>query len=193
MSNRISSETSKFISLIKQRSCENKKAFDALYQLQLYGNCLSVVRQELDSLIRVIYLLTIPDLHEREVLIHATLNGEKWKRKNSAGKMIIITDKEMVELSEKLNGWTLSVYKFGCSFIHLSQFHDYHIIDPLNALSEIEKENIINHINYYHGASLNIKSTINDVIPYLGNILEKIKSNLECYLNDLGAGNIVHI
>ena len=76
-------------------------------------------------MVRVIYLLRIKDLTERNKLITSTLNGEKWKKKNEKGKITTITDKEMVEQANNLKGWSLSVYKFGCAFIHLSKYKEF--------------------------------------------------------------------
>ena len=40
----------------------------------------------------------------------------------------------MVDLAQGLHGWTQLVYRFGCSFIHLSDLHDYQARDPFNLL-----------------------------------------------------------
>jgi len=151
------------------------------------------LRQELDSMIRAIYLLTISNISEREKLIIKTLTGEKWKRINKNGKNESITDKNMVEIADSLNGWTLSVYKFGCSFIHLSEFHNYNSVNPFSLLSEAEKKDIVSHINNYHCASLNSNSSLEDIIPYLPGVMEKIRSNLGCYLDDLKKGNKIEL
>src|SRR5690554_1366354 len=117
--------TQTFVETIRNRSNENKKSITLLLNNQLFGNCFSIIRQELDSMIRVIYLLNVIDLDQREKLINQTLIGQKWRIKNENGKTISITDRDMVELSNSLFGWTKSVYKFGCAFIHLSDFHNY--------------------------------------------------------------------
>lgn len=41
------------------------------------------------------------------------------------------------------------------------------------ALSETQKENIINQINNYHSARLNMNSSMEEIIPHLPNIMEK--------------------
>lgn len=46
----------KYIDLIKSRSEENSKAIMTLIAQNLVGNCLSTLRQELDSFIRIIFL-----------------------------------------------------------------------------------------------------------------------------------------
>jgi hypothetical protein len=67
---------------------------------KLAGQMVSVLRQELDSMVRVIYLLAQNSVR-REVLIDASVCGEKWSRESSRAK---VTDKEMVELAQMLQG-----------------------------------------------------------------------------------------
>jgi hypothetical protein len=169
----------KFCGILRSRSAENKKSFDVLFENNLYGNCFSVLRQELDSMIRVIYLLNIPEISKRKLLVQKTLNGEKWTFINHNNRVQNITDRDMVNISSELLGWTQNVYKFGCSFIHLSNFHNYLIEDPFMELSESEKGIIIKQINNYHSANLNMNSNLSDVVPYLPKIMDKITANFK--------------
>jgi len=66
-----------FIKLIKSRSDEHEKAFSRIHDLP--GSMMSILRQELDSWIRVLYLLSISDLEERNRLMACTVSGERWK------------------------------------------------------------------------------------------------------------------
>jgi len=91
----------------------------------------------------------------------------------------------MVDLANNLNGWTQNVYKFGCAFIHLSNFHDYHSKDPFQSLENSDKDNIINQLHNYHGANLNRDSSLNDLIRFLPSVMEKISSNYECEIKTL--------
>lgn len=175
----------KFCGILRTRSAENKESFDVLFQNGLYGNCFSVLRQELDSMIRVIFLLNIPEIPQRESLIQKTLNGEKWTFINHNNKVQTITDKDMVNIANDLWGWTQNVYKFGCAFIHLSNFHNYLTEDPFMTLPENEKSDIINQINNYHFANLNIDSNLNDIIPYLPKVMAKISANFEYNIRSL--------
>lgn len=118
-------KTKAFCNIVRQRSTENEQAINLLSQSKLTGHVMSVLRQELDSMVRVIFLLR-QTLEERKHLISQTLNGERWKMRNKA----LVSDAYMVNLANTLNGWTKSVYKFGCLFIHLSWFHDYAFNDP---------------------------------------------------------------
>lgn len=179
-------ETATFCHLIRSRSKENKIAIDILYSSKniIIGPALSILRQELDSMVRVIYLLNIKLLPERNRIISQTLNGEQWTIKTNKGKLRKITDREMIDISNDLYGWTLSVYKFGCSFIHLSNFHNYLSENPISMLSDCEKEDIINHMKQYHGYNSETL-TIQDIWNYIPHIFDKISSNLNCYVDGL--------
>jgi hypothetical protein len=172
--------TRNFCKIVRQRSNENKLAFDLLSKSGLTGQLMSILRQELDSMVRVIFLLSQP-IEEREHLINMTLMGKKWKLRNNR----IVTDKQMVELANKLNGWTESVYKFGCAFIHLSSFHDYVFNDPFENLEQHEIESIKKHLNDYHAFPLKTELTMQSISFYLPCIFDKIQGNLECYIKDL--------
>ncbi|WP_018417400.1 hypothetical protein [Teredinibacter turnerae] len=173
----------KFIELIKSRSDEHKVAFSRIHDLP--GSMVSILRQELDSLIRVLYLLSVVDLDERKRLMQCTVNGERWKYETSNGKWAPITDAKMVEVSEKYEGWARSVYKFGCGFIHLSNFHGYHSSNPFETLSAEERLDVLKHMRQYHGGPNTDNPTFKELAGYLPNVFEKIKGNLECYLKDL--------
>lgn len=157
-----------------------------LAQAGLVGPMISVLRQELDSMVRVIYLLA-QNLERRELLIESSVNGRIWTRE---GKQARVTDREMVELAQKLQGWTQSVYKFGCAFIHLSNLHDYNDRDPLLQLPADERRDILNHCRYYHGGPATDAERFEDLVPYLPYVLAKISGNLECYLEQLESGDV---
>ena len=91
----------------------------------------------------------------------------------------------MVNLANKLHGWTESVYGFGCSFVHLSNFHDHGSRDPFLALPKEEQEIVLHHMRYYHGGPCSPKPTFNELLPFLPSVFDKIAGNLECYVNQL--------
>ncbi len=173
-----------FCRQIRLRSNDNRKAFRLLESGDIPSQMVSILRQELDSMIRVIYLLSQSDMSYRNELIQASVEGKHWVVK---GKKRRITDKEMVELVNELHGWAKSVYRFGCAFIHLSGFHDYRERDPMEMISKEEKEAVLKHMKYYHGGPSDPNPTFKDLIPYLPMVFEKIASNLECYVKDLEA------
>lgn len=172
-----------FIQLIKSRSDEHEIAFSRIHDLP--GSMMSILRQELDSLIRVLYLLAIPDLEERKRLMTCTVNGERWKIATAKGKKTVVTDKMMVAVSEQFAGWAHSVYKFGCAFIHLSNFHGYNTSNPLETLSSEEKRDVLDHMRYYHHGPESDNPTFQELAFYFPRVFEKIKGNLECYLEHL--------
>jgi hypothetical protein len=158
------------------------QAIFLLHREELSGQEFGILRQELDSLIRVIYLLSITDRKHREELITASTEGRKWK----IGKKPI-TDREMVDLAQTLHGWTQSVYLFGCGFIHLSKLHDHRHRDPMKDINPIEKANIVRHLRHYHGGPVNDDPSFDEIIPFLPGVFMKIHDNLEYYLKSLAA------
>lgn len=176
-----------FLRQVRSRSLEHQRAMELLASARLAGQMVSVLRQELDSMVRVIYLLT-QSPERRELLIDASVRGEKWSQEASRAK---VTDKEMVELAQRLQGWTQSVYKFGCAFIHLSGLHDYNDRDPLSQLPTEERRDILEHCRYYHGGPAPSAERFDDLVPYLPRVLEKIAGNLECYLESLENGEVL--
>ena len=77
-----------FFNIVRARSVENAKSFDLLYKHGCYGNCVSIIRQELDSYIKVLF---IRNHQQKDVFINQILNGEKLR----VGKKVI-TDKTML-------------------------------------------------------------------------------------------------
>ena len=175
-----------FARQVRSRSGEHREAMRLLANAGLAGQMVAVLRQELDSMVRVIYLLT-QNLDRRSTLIQASVHGEKWTRPNSNAT---VKDREMVELAQGLQGWTQSVYKFGCAFIHLSKLHDYSDRDPLASLPAGERADILDHCRSYHGGPAANEAAFADLIPYLPRILEKISANLECYLQAVENGEV---
>lgn len=175
-----------FLRQVRSRSLEHQRAMRLLSEAGLAGQMVSVLRQELDSMVRVIYLLT-QSPERRDLLIEASVRGAKWSKADARAK---VTDREMVELSQTLHGWTQSVYKFGCAFIHLSGLHDYNDRDPLAQLPAKEREDILEHCRRYHGGPHPDTERFCDLVPYLPRVLEKIAGNLEHCLAALERGEV---
>lgn len=170
-----------FCAAIRRRTEDHASAAKLVRNIP--GQMISICRQELDSLIRVVYLLSISDLAVRHQLIEQTLANQPWSIKNQNGKMKKITDREMVELASELFGWTQSVYKFGCAFIHLSGLHGES--NPLGKLNNEDRMSILMHMRHYHGGPVSDGPTLEEFGNYLPKVLEKISGNLECYLKHL--------
>lgn len=71
-----------FLRQVRSRSREHLQAMQLLAPARLAGQMVSVLRQELDSMVRVIYLLTQKP-ERRELLIEASVKGEKWLQESS--------------------------------------------------------------------------------------------------------------
>ena len=180
----VSTEVQSFTQQIRRRSREHARAIDMIAKVGLVAPAVSILRQEVDSLVRVIFLLAQPSPY-REDLIRASINGERWLRPNGRSS---VTDREMVDLSTRLIGWTQSVYKFGCAFVHLSNLHNYDVNDPLAKLPGTEREDILRHMRYYHGGPKSDHPTLDDLLPFIPKVLKNISDNLEYYLEQLEAG-----
>jgi len=92
-----------FCRQVRARSAEHKAAVMLLSQQNLISPLIAILRQELDSMIRVIFLLSLADREYRTQLIDAAVNGSKWTHK---GKRSRITDRDMVNVATQLRGWT---------------------------------------------------------------------------------------
>lgn len=174
-----------FIELIQHRSKENAESLRDDFAQRRIGKCMETLRIELDSFIRVMYLGRITNINERERLIQQTLSGEKWTVLTSNNKWKQVTDKDMVDKASELRGYVHYVYKFGCGFIHLSDFHNYVTTNPFDKLSDIEKTDVIKYLNQYHHFPLDYELTVETIANYIPDVFEKISSNLVCYFDDI--------
>jgi hypothetical protein len=174
-----------FINLIQKRSNENAESFRDDFEKNRIGKCLSTLREELDSFIRVMYLGRISDINERERLMNQTLIGCRWTILTVNNKTKPVTDREMVEKSSELKGYIHYVYKFGCGFIHLSNFHNYQIKNPFDELDFSDQFSIQLYLHQYHGFPLDRDLTVESITPLIPNVFEKISSNLACYFKTI--------
>lgn len=169
----------KFCRLLRERLNEHRKAINLMLLNELYGQAISILRQELDSMVRVIFLKEQSDFLIREHFVEQTLSNAKWTLPNSR---TIVTDRQMVELSNTLFGWTKSVYKLGYAFIHLSPMSDKKNENPFLQLSVEEINDIKEHLNHYHGFPLSSDLNMNTISRYLNKFFTKVSDNLEAYI-----------
>ena len=174
-----------FCRQVRKRSSENRKARALLHRNALTGSVVSILRQELDSMVRCIFLLSIADNEYRMKLLADSVSGKLWRTKDDKSR---VTDREMVDLANRLHGWTRNVYAFGCGFIHLSALHDYADRDPLAQLAPQDRKEIALYLRNYHGVAMDEDTTFRDIEAVLPAVFEKISSNLECELQDLERG-----
>jgi hypothetical protein len=169
---------SSFYEQAKARSSENEKAFEILIENECYGVAAGLLRQELDTLIRIAYLC-YGNLDEYEVqrLLRDSVEGRRWKKINAKGKIIPVTDREMVNLAKEIGGWEGYVYDFGCKFIHLSDAHNYKFADPISSISEADRGIIIGYLKEKHEYPYN-ELTFELIKPFLSNVMKKITDNI---------------
>ncbi len=89
--------TAIFCRQVRERSSEHRVAVQRLSGL--HGQIVSILREELDSMVRIIYLLSISDRQRRAELTKASVEGKKWTHANSTKR---VTDHEMVDLANQL-------------------------------------------------------------------------------------------
>lgn len=181
----MSDTINKFIKIVKSRSKENSDSIKLLFENGILGNCISTLRQELDSFIRVIYLGKLEDMEERKRLMQLTINGEQWNEFTINGKVKKLIDRDMVNFATVLFGYIQYVYKFGCGFIHLSSNHDFQNQNPFDSLNEYDRRSIVAYLNQYHGFPIEHELTIENFKPYLLNVYEKVSSNMLYHLEEL--------
>jgi hypothetical protein len=178
--------TKTFCDMIRTRSRENQAALQCFEQPQVVASpVLSILRQEVDSLLRVVYLLSVKDIRARQRLIDSTLRGGKWTIRSANGRLRDVTDRDMVNLAEKLRGWTKSVYQFGCGIVHLAEFHTHFAANPFGKLKHGEKLAILSYLRRYHGGPEHDKPGISELLKDGPQVFEKISGNLERCLTKL--------
>ena len=173
-----------YAAIVTSRSNEHRRVLAALENVDARSIVFGVLRQELDSYIRVLYLLSV-DTEERIHLLKQSLEGKKWTHLNKRSR---ITDRDMVEHSNRLDGWSRNVYEFGCAFIHLSTFHKEgdHILYADESEAEVEK--VRNHIMFYHDVEIEIPIRLQQILEIAPQIFGKITDNLEGDLKALIKG-----
>jgi len=172
-------QLAQFCRLIRARTEENRAAVNVLLQARLYSVAFGVLRQEIDSLIRIAYLDNIRHNYSpgrARLLIRELVEGDRWTRTTKKGKQANVTDREMLDAYQAAIGWEKIVYDFGCELIHLSKFHDYQNSDPILNLSEDSKIQIRNYLKQYHGFDRN-HLTFETLVQYLPNVIDKICDN----------------
>jgi len=174
-----------FLSQARSRSKENSDSLELLHQHGKYGVCIGLLRQELDTLIRLSYLWHEDTSEEEAIrLMQQSVAGTLWSKLTPNGKTIRITDREMVNLASHLGGWELAIYEFGSKLIHLSDFHLYDSIDPVAGLTAEAREMLGGYMAFHHGWR-GTDLTFKDLIDNLPKIMKKLTDNVEFYIEEL--------
>lgn len=175
----------RFLQIVKDRSIENIESFQLLYRNEKYSVCIGLLRQELDSLLRLCYLWR-PETASNDAtsLMQDSIQGRKWLYRNHVGKRISLRDADMLEFASFLGGWEKLVYMFGCKAIHLSDLHAYRDHDPFLSISMETRDQVIGYLKSYHGYC---KPTISmtDLYEYLPSVMKKLTDNVEFYIEEL--------
>jgi len=135
----------------------------------------SILRMELDSLVRAMYLNRQPDRDRAELLSRATTQRNRFG----------VFDRVLVDFAEGLTGWARRVYDYSNAFIHLSSQHDYGARDPFQNLCYDERTALTSYLRQYHGGAVSADSMFEEVAEYVPNVFEKIATNLETELDTL--------
>jgi hypothetical protein len=171
---------SRFAEQVRTRSQENRAVMSAAHHNGWRATEVSILRFELDSLVRVIYLL---DEHNRtrrfKLLVQATSPNQRWN----------ISDNEIAAPARRMYDWEGQLYRVASRFIHLSSQHDYMTRDPFqSSLLPRERDEMVQYLNDIHGGNLSVNSTFEEVVEYLPKVFNKISDRLDFYLEMLERG-----
>ncbi|MEU3168530.1 hypothetical protein [Streptosporangium sp. NPDC006930] len=170
-----------FCRTVEARSQEHRQAMDIALERGWWAIAGSVLRMELDSMIRVIYLLYNPDVRDR--ILASCVTGKGFT--DDRGR---IPDRKMIDVATGDKGWVDAVYRFGNRFVHLTDAHDYAEVDPFQSYEH--KDEVIKYLNQYHGGKLSGQplddsSTLRDIAAYAPHVLNKITRNLDINIERL--------
>ena len=171
-----------FRRLISKRLEENWKSFTILYDINHYGNCISILCQELDQYIRLLYLMKQPK-HIKDQLLSNSINDQKWHTIGNDNKKVFIVDKDIEDFAKGLKGWEFDIFEFRNVFYKVNSNFNYILKDPIKGLNDSERELIYKYIREYHDSNFGNDFTIKELVPLLpvifGRISEKIKGYFE--------------
>lgn len=178
------SEKEAYKRLISHTLKENWKSFTILFELKHYGNCISIMCQELDQVIRLLFL-SKSRMHERDELIGQALNSQKWFLLGADRKKTYITEETLAEFATSLAGWERAIYEFGLAFKSLSNNYNYILKDPIKGLKEAERQKIHAYIVEFHDKAFPADFALGNLIPELQAIFERISENLKLAMEQL--------
>lgn len=174
----------KYCDIVRASSSENEVAIKWLYENKLYKKVVGTLREELELYAKTVYLLSQSKV-TREYLLRDFFQNNRWK--NARDK--ILTDGELISHIHEIGaGWERISYTFACLFVHLSVLHNWSNEDVTKIIDPNQKKIIVDYINSYHSANLSDDCTFEDIMQYSLDIFEKIKGNMECYLEKLERG-----
>jgi|GEM_PF-3999989 hypothetical protein len=178
------SQNEEYKTLIGHRLQENMKSFKLLFDIQHYGNCISIMRQELDQLIRLLFLLH-SNPEEKKQFIYSSINSQKWYIVGKDGRKEYITEDMLLRFAETLEGWERSIYEFGFSFGDLSANFNYGSRDPIKSMNDFDRQKLRKYITEYHIKDFPGDFSLSDLIPALPSIIEAISDKLKLYMEKI--------
>jgi hypothetical protein len=184
MRNAMISEKEEYSSTIKHHLEENRKSFYILFELKHYGNCIAIMCQELDQIIKILFLLKC-EKNDKTNFIRLTVNNQKWYKTDRNEKKVFITDDFLRKYAESFTGWEKSIYNFGFSFKSLSNNLNYFLKNPIISLDESERLKIYEYIREYHEEDFPIDFSIDDLIPVLPLVFNRISEELKVDVNKI--------
>ena len=155
-------------SIVEKRLSENWKSFRILYKLKHYDNCISIMCQELDQYIKLLYIIKQP-YDKKEKLVNCSINSKKWD----------VLDQDIDLFAKKLTEWDLAIYEFRNVFNKLTINYNYLLRDPLSGINESEKELIYKYIKEYHDTEFIKNYTLIELVPVLPMIFSRISDNIK--------------
>jgi hypothetical protein len=178
------SESLEYKKMISNRLDENMKSFNLLFDLKHYGNCISIMCQELDQIVRLLYLINIsPDY--RKQLISSSINNQKWHITHVDNQKEYITDEILLDFSKMLNGWEKSIIEFGYLFKSISVNYNYGLRDPIKSMTDPDRLKLYVYIQEYHSSSFPKQFSTDEIIPILPMIMKLIGENMNNYLSKI--------
>ena len=168
--------------IILQRLDENRKSFDLLYGIKHYGNCISIMCQELEQTIKILFLLNQNESEQKQ-FIEQSINNRAWFTITRDNKKEYITEEKLIQYSDTLSGWDKSKYEFGLAFGNIANTYNFGTKDPIMGISENDKGKIYRYIAEYHNKTFPQEYSLNDLIIELPTILNMISNHLINYLD----------
>jgi hypothetical protein len=170
-----------FFEAIKQRSEEHQKAFDFAMKEKLYSQVGSIIRQELDSLIRLNYYRSLNFAKKQELLRNFFAGDKAFP---SDKNLIAQFDPESLLYRLPFLGWAEHIYKVGCAFVHLTQMHNWEQGEPELTFTDEERKDIVMNVNWwqkeYMKTDFALKSdfSFTDLVAVAPGIFNKLRTNL---------------
>lgn len=158
-----------FLRSVHARSGENVRSLPQLVAAQSYGVAIGLLRQEIDTFIRLVYL-NAQDETTALKLVTQFAAGRRWR----------IKEWEMVDLATQNYFWVEIAYRFGCKLIHLSEFHDYDSVDPFTTIPKEDRDSIIRFLQGHHGYS-DEDIDLPQFLEFLPKVMTKISDKVEHY------------